>query len=71
MDWMSKIKASASYLADDFGDGMAFPASKDEIIDNARRQRLLPDVIDRLQRIPDKKYANVCELIKESGKEAF
>ena len=67
---MNKIRsASASGMKDLAGGGMTFPVSKDEIVDNARRQHLPPEVLGRLERIPDKEYDNIGELVREAGKE--
>lgn len=47
-------------------EGLAFPATKDEIIDHARRSHLPPDILDKLQKLPDKKYDNVGEMIRSA-----
>ena len=48
-------------------EGMTFPASKDELVREARRQHLPPDVIKKLEDLPDKRYENISELVKAAG----
>ncbi|MHB0913440.1 MAG: DUF2795 domain-containing protein [Armatimonadota bacterium] len=47
----------------DYPEGMVFPASKDDILAEGRRQHLPPEVMERLERLPDKKYSSVSEMV--------
>ena len=47
---------------------IVFPAIKDQILDQARKKRLPPDVLQTLEKLPDKKYDNVGDLITSAMK---
>ena len=51
-----------------FSEEIAFPATKDQILDQARKKHLPPDVLQQLERLPDKKYDNVSDLIASAVK---
>lgn len=50
------------------GGGLIFPANRDEITRLAQEKHLPPDVISSLQKIPDREYANIGELVAAVSK---
>jgi len=55
----------------DSASGMKFPASKDEIVSFARQQHLPTEVISQLEKIPDKKYDSLGEMIAAAARGAM
>ena len=51
-----------------FREEIAFPATKEQILDQARKKHLPPDVFQTLEKLPDKKYDNVSDLIASAVK---
>ena len=47
--------------------GMDFPADKEEIVEHAEEQDADDEVLAVLQRIPDKEYANMADVMKGVG----
>ncbi len=61
----SVLDIGCSYKSADLvPDDIAFPATKDQIVQHARDSHLPPDVIDKLEKLPDKKYGNVSDMIR-------
>ena len=52
----------ASYLK-----GISFPCSKQDILDTARNNSAPDNVIEWLDRLPDKEYNNVTDVEREFG----
>lgn len=67
-DLMRKVGLGAEEMP--YAEGLLFPATKDQILAHARNRHLPGEVIDRLEKIPDKKYSNIGELISEAAKDA-
>jgi hypothetical protein len=67
MDWLNKSESYADNKMKDLS-GMNFPASKDEVVSYAKSKHLPPDVISRLERLPDKTYDNVAEMVVAAAK---
>ena len=65
---MRKAGSVIKELPGEFTEGMIFPADKDQILDQARKKHLPGEVVDQLEKIPDKKYSNIGELISEAVK---
>jgi len=63
---MGKVKgmtASASMMQEIFRN-MQFPMTKDQILEQVRRQNVSSDVIEDLEMIPDREYESADSLIK-------
>ncbi len=67
---MRKAGSGIRELPGDFTEGMIFPADKDQILEQARKKHLPGDVMHQLEKIPDKKYNNIGELVSEAVKGA-
>jgi len=52
----------------DYTAGMKFPASKNDVVEYARSKHLPPDVVSRLENLPDKTYDNVAEMVVAAAK---
>ena len=50
------------------GGWLIFPTDRDGIIELARKKHLPPDVIEGLQKIPDKVYNNIGEVVAAASK---
>jgi hypothetical protein len=50
--------------ADLVPEGMSFPATKDQILQHARDSHLPPDVLQKLDKLPDKKYDNIADMVR-------
>lgn len=50
--------------------GMNFPAMKEDLIRHARQKGADQDVMDRLERLVDREYDSMADVIKEFGKAA-
>lgn len=48
--------------------GSDFPASKDEIVGVAQRNRAPREVLDLLQRIPDQRYDSITDVTQQVGR---
>lgn len=46
--------------------GIAFPASKTQLLAEARRQNLPPDVVEKLERLPDRTYSDITDLVRSA-----
>jgi len=46
-----------------FSDSFTFPATKDDIVAQARRKHLPEDVVERLEKIGERTYGNVSDLV--------
>lgn len=54
-----------SYKSADFVlEGMSFPATKDQILQHARESHLPPDVLGKLENLPNKRYDNIGDMIR-------
>jgi len=49
--------------------GMNFPAKKDALINFAREHGAGADVIDVLQKLPDREYGNMADVMQGYGQE--
>jgi hypothetical protein len=61
-DIIGKVGGSANT------NGMCFPATKAETLEHARKNHLPGEIINQLEKIPDKKYLNLGELISSAAK---
>lgn len=68
MDWLNKAESYADDKMKDSTSGMKFPASKDEVVQYAREKHLPPDVISRLEKLPDKTYDSAAEMVVAAAK---
>ncbi len=57
---------SASELAN-YLKGISFPCSKQDILDTSRNNNAPDNIIDWLDRLPDKEYNNVTDVEREFG----
>lgn len=48
--------------------GMSFPATKAECVEFARRRGVAPEVLDGLQKMPEKPYDSFVDVVKAIGK---
>ena len=55
--------------ADLVPEGMSFPATKDQILQHARDSHLPPDVLQKLDKLPDKQYDNVADMVRAAMRE--
>ena len=53
-----------------FLDGVNYPASKQDLIQTARQQGASRQVLDTLQRMPDKRYGSPVDVSQAIGKES-
>ena len=53
-----------------FLDGVNYPASKQDLIDTARKQGAGDHVIETLKRMPDKRYGSPVDVSQAIGKES-
>lgn len=68
-NWFEKTKSFAENEVGNLGGCLNFPASKDEIIAQARNKHLPPEVMKQLEDMPDKKYNNLGEMISAAVRE--
>ncbi|MHB1001089.1 MAG: DUF2795 domain-containing protein [Armatimonadota bacterium] len=69
MDWLQKGTGFAQDKINDYTEGLNYPASKDEIVAHAREKNLPKEVIDRLEKLPDKQYNSSGEVISSAVKD--
>lgn len=48
----------------DYTDGIAFPATRDELLAFARRKNTPSDIYTELNRLPAKQYASLAEVVE-------
>jgi hypothetical protein len=48
--------------------GMHYPAEKEKLIDNAKNKDASKDVLDLINRLPEKTYTSPIDITKEIGK---
>jgi hypothetical protein len=48
--------------------GMHFPAEKNQLIDNAQKKNAPDDVMNLINKLPDKTYSSPIDITKEIGK---
>jgi len=61
----SILDIGSSYKSADLvPDNIAFPATKDQIVQHAKDSHLPPDVIERLEKLPNRKYDNVSDMVR-------
>ena len=69
---MDELMRKAGLLSESgtpgYAEGLNFPAAKDEIVAHARRRRLPKEVMDQLERLPDREYKNVSDLVTSALK---
>ena len=46
---------------------LEFPAPKQELVECAETQRLMPEMMQLLQQIPDREYQNLADVFKAIG----
>ena len=65
----SNAQASPAQIAQALG-GLDYPKRKDEVVDYARQHNVdnNPDVIDVLERLPDREYGSMADLEKAVGR---
>jgi hypothetical protein len=63
MDWLNKAESYVDDKVKNSTSGMKFPASKDQVVQYAREKHLPPDVISRLEKLPDKTYDSAAEMV--------
>lgn len=68
MDWLHKAESYEDEKIRNYTSGMKFPASKDEVVTYAKSKHLPPDVVSRLENLPDKTYDNVAEMVVAAAK---
>jgi hypothetical protein len=66
---MADISARSSATVTHTLKGIDFPATKDKVIAFAREHDASPDVLDVLNRLPEREYGNMAELMKGYGEE--
>jgi hypothetical protein len=71
MDWLQKGTDIVKDKIDDYTEGLKYPASKDEIVAHAREKNLPKEVIDRLEKLPDKQYNSSGDIISSAVKDAL
>ena len=49
-----------------YGEGLLFPATKDQIVSHAREKHLPKEVIEKIEKLPDKTYDNIGEMISSA-----
>jgi N-glycosylase/DNA lyase len=69
MDVFKQVGIPRSNESDKESDSLLWPATKDEILRQARRKGVPEEVINRLEKLPDKIYKNIGEVIKAAGGE--
>lgn len=70
MDYFEKAQSYSEGSLGDYTSGLTYPATKDDIIAQARRKHMPEEIISRLEKMPDKKYENVGDVISSAVKEA-
>ncbi len=66
-DIMGKIGEFSQEKYRDYVGNMNWPASKDEIVGQLKSQNAPDFVIKQAEKLPDKQYANIGDVVKESG----
>lgn len=71
MDWLQKGEGLVKDKINDYTEGMKFPASKDDIVAHAREKNMPKEVIDRLEKLPEKNYNNPDDIITTAIRETL
>ena len=64
MDFLNKNGSLAGNEFAGYTEGFAFPATRDDIIAQARRKHIPEDVVSHLQALPDRTFDSVSDLIQ-------
>lgn len=62
-DLFNEVKSFAEQKFADYTQGMTFPATKDQILAHARENHMPQEIIDRLEKLPDKQFNSISELV--------
>lgn len=66
-DILKKVQNFGQDQYSEFTGNVNWPATKDEIVSQLRQQHAPDFVIKQAERLPDKRYDNIGEVVKESG----
>jgi|GEM_PF-5668296 len=66
-DILKKVENYSQEQYSEFAGNMTWPASKDEIVSRLRQQHAPDFVIKQAEKLPDKRYNSIGEVVKESG----
>jgi len=64
---MSEVRVSPAQI-EKFLKGIDFPVSKQSLINHAKQNKAPDDVMQLLQRMPDKEYGSAADIAREIGK---
>lgn len=64
---MSEVRVSPAQI-EKYLKGIDFPSSKQSLINHAKQNNAPDDVMQLLQRMPDKEYGSAADIAREIGK---
>ncbi len=70
-EWTHSAESGVEEKVRGIGSGMRFPASKSEIIAHAQNQHLPREVISQLQKLPDRTYDNLGDMVSSAVRAAL
>ena len=66
-DILKKIQNYSQEQYSDFTGSMKWPATKDDIVRQLRQQHAPDFVVKQAEKLPDKKYDSIGDVVKASG----
>ena len=69
-DILKKAKEFGTDKIADYTEGVNFPASKRDIVDHAKKNNMPPEIVKRLEKLPDKEYKDISDLVVTTVKES-
>ena len=70
-DILKKAKEFGTDKIADYTEGVNFPAGKKEIIDHAKKNHMPPEIVQKLEKLPDKEYKDISDLVVTTVKESM
>jgi len=67
-DILRKVESYSEEKRGEFTAALMFPTTKEQIVARLKQQGAPDTVIERAEKLPDKKYENIGELVKAAGK---
>ncbi|MCL6629347.1 MAG: DUF2795 domain-containing protein [Armatimonadota bacterium] len=69
MDVFRRVGIPSNDKTGEVSKSLVWPATKDEIVEQAKRKGLPREVVERLEKLPDKTYKNIGEVIAQAGRD--